>query len=113
MGAGGDGDIRILIESPDGSLDEDYSRLISRRHFEFYIENDRLMVHVTGKTGLRVNGAAYGPDKTIVLNDGDVVSPLVEAADRLGLRVQFTEQHGEVVAISMMREPASNLRGAP
>lgn len=103
---GGEGDVRLLVTSPDGGVDEELSRAISRRHMEFYIENDRLVLRVTGGGGLRVNGEAYGEGKTIRLVDGAVISPLVNAPDRLSMKVSFRMEHGSVERILIQRAGA-------
>lgn len=100
---GGEGDVRLLIMREDGSLDEDASRLISRRHFELYIECDRLVLRVTSGSGLRVNGNALGEGKTVRLADGDVITPIVSAPDALGLRVSFRSEHGSARRIAFQR----------
>ncbi|GAB5458217.1 MAG: hypothetical protein Hens3KO_12470 [Henriciella sp.] len=105
--AGGLGDIRLLAERPDGTVDEEMSRLISRRHFELYIECNRLMLRVNSSAGLRINGEAYGPDKTIALADGDKIEPLVKTAGNLAVLVGFKDEHGSINTISMTRLPRS------
>jgi len=100
---GGEGDFRLLAQSPDGEIDEDLSRLISRRHMELYIESDRLVLRVTGGGGLRVNGEAYGEGKTIRLADGDVIAPIPGAPDRLAIRVSFRKEHGSVGRVIFQR----------
>lgn len=100
---GGEGDVRLLVFDPAGGLDEASSRLISRRHFELYIESDRLILRVTAGSGLRVNGNAYGEGKTVRLADGDVIAPLVSAPDTLSLRVNFRTEHGSARQITLQR----------
>ncbi len=100
---GGEGDVRLLVFDAAGGLDETASRLISRRHFELYIESDRLVLRVTAGSGLRVNGNAFGEGKTVRLADGDVIAPLVSAPDTLGLRVNFRTEHGSARQITLQR----------
>lgn len=100
---GGEGDVRILAFGPNGELDEESSRLISRRHFELYIESDRLVLRVTSGSGLRVNGKAFGEGKTVRLADGDVIAPMVASPDVLGLRVSFQTEHGAARQITIQR----------
>ncbi|MFN4184566.1 MAG: FHA domain-containing protein [Hyphomonas sp.] len=100
---GGEGDVRLLVFGPEGSLDEEASRLISRRHFELYIESDRLILRVTAGSGLRVNGNAFGEGKSIRLTDGDIIAPMVSAPDTLGLRVNFRTEHGSARRITFQR----------
>lgn len=103
---GGEGDVRLLAPSPSGGVDEELSRAISRRHMELYIENDRLVLRVTGGGGLRVNGEAYGEGKAICLVDNDVISPLVSAPERLSIKVRFRMEHGSVRRITLQRAGA-------
>lgn len=105
--AGGTGDVRLLVESGDGTLDEDLSRLLSRRHFELYVECDRLMLRVTGTGGVRVDGKAYGPGKAVPLNDGARINPVVKAPDALSLQIQFQTEHKTVTQVTVTRSPAS------
>lgn len=100
---GGEGDVRLLVFANAGVLDEEASRLISRRHFELYIESDRLILRVTAGSGLRVNGNAFGEGKTVRLADGDVIAPIVSAPDRLALRVTFRTEHGSARRITFQR----------
>lgn len=104
---GGPGDIRLLVQDQAGKVDEDLSRLISRRQFEFYIECDRLMLRVTSEGGIRINGEAFGPSKTIQLKDGDIISPIVKSSDLLSISVKFHVEHGAVGSVSMTRIAAN------
>ena len=101
----GAGDVRLVVEGRDGQPDEDLSRLLSRRHFELYIENDRLVLRVTGSNGVRVNGDAYGKDKSVALKDGDCIAPIVDAPDRLAVAVRFSCELDRVSAITLTRQP--------
>lgn len=102
--AGGTGDVRLLAESPAGSIDENLSRLISRRHFELYIERDRLMARVSGSGGIRIDGDAYGPGKTIVLNDGTRIDPIVKSSNAVTLKVGFQTEHNRVTQVTIERQ---------
>lgn len=104
---GGLGDFRILPEKTGGVIDEDLSLLLSRRHMEIYIECDRLVLRVTGRGGVRVNGEAYGRDKIIILNDGDEIAPLVDHQKNFFLKTQFQTNHRQVDKITITRAPAS------
>lgn len=106
-GEGGTGDVRLLLEAPDGTVDEDLSRLISRRHFELYVECDRLMLRVTGTGGVRIGGTAYGPGKTVSLDDGARIDPIVKVPDALSLKVQFQTEHKNVTQVIITRSPAT------
>lgn len=107
-GEGGLGDIRLLVQDVNGVLDEDTSRLLSRRHFELYVECDRLILRVTGTGGLRINGDAYGRDKTIELSNGDVISAVVAVPEALKLTVNFQTEHGCVSRVTFSRSPVVN-----
>lgn len=102
---GGDGDIRLLATAADGAIDEDVSQMISRRHFELYVQNDRLMLHVSGSNGVRINGEAHGQDKLVQVDDGDVIAPLVKLPEALALTVRFTRELDQVSAITLARTP--------
>ena len=102
---GGPGDLRLLARNPDGDLDRELSQQISRRHFELYIECDRLILRVTGSGGVSVNGKAYGRDKTVPLNHGDVIAPLRGAENRLRLTTEFRTEHGRVRTITFRALP--------
>lgn len=106
---GGEGDARLLVFTPAGELDEAQSRLISRRHFELYIECDRLVLRVTSGSGLRVNGKALAEGKTIHLADGDVIAPIVSAPEALGLQIRFRSEHGSTRQISVQRLPSGKV----
>lgn len=103
--AGGDGDVRLLAMRGDGTIDEDLSQMISRRHFGLYVENDRLMLHVNGGNGLRINGAARRVDDIVQINDGDTIAPIAKAADAVSLTVRFTREFDAVSAITVTRAP--------
>ncbi len=101
----GDCDVRILAYGPDGVIDEQQSLTISRRHFDLSIENDRLLLRVTGSHGLRVNGNAYGPDKIVQLGDGDSIAPLVKLTELLTLKIAFRRELDMVSTIVITRTP--------
>lgn len=100
---GGEGDLRFLAQTPDGQLDDQTSLLISRRHFEFYIESDRPVIRVTGGGGLRVQGKAYGEGKTVCLADGDIIQPIISAPDSISIQTRFRSEHGCVRQITFQR----------
>lgn len=99
---GGLNDVRLVI-SRNGEIDEDASVHISRRHFQLFIENDRLMLRVESQNGLCVNDIAYRRGKMVAINDGDVICPLVRNRDAVAIRVQFETQHDEVGRILFQR----------
>ncbi len=99
---GGLNDVRLVI-SRNGDVDEDASVHISRRHFQLYIENDRLMLRVESQNGLRVNDTPYRRGKMVAIEDGDVIRPLVRNPEGIAIRVQFETQHDEVDRILLQR----------
>lgn len=105
--AEGLGDVRLLVHGTDGVVDEQRSRMVSRRHFELYLECDRLMLRVNSDSGVRISGDAYGPGKTISLQDGDTISPLVNVPERLALAVKFRTELGVVRVIEVTRLPVN------
>lgn len=109
--AGGEGDVRLLVTDADGKIDEPLSQMISRRHFEIYVENDRLMLHVSGSNGLRINHEAFGVDKVVQLKDGDVIAPVLKAPEALTLAVRFSREFDQVSMITLARMPET--QGAP
>ncbi|QDZ08775.1 FHA domain-containing protein [Sphingomonas panacisoli] len=104
--AGGEGDVHLTVVDQSGATDTDQSLQLSRRHFELYVENDRLMLRASGSNGLRINGSALGPDKIVPLNDGDVIEPLVKAPGALKLAVRFAREFDRVSLVTVTRTPA-------
>ncbi|WP_341197857.1 FHA domain-containing protein [Hyphomonas chukchiensis] len=99
---GGMNDVRLLI-SRKGEIDEDASIHISRRHFQLFIENDRLMLRVESQNGLLVGDQALRRGKMVALRDGDLIRPLVRSPDAIALKVQFETRHDEVDRIILKR----------
>lgn len=99
------GDVRLLVHEADGAVNEDSSRMISRRHFELYLECDRLVLRVNSDLGVRISDEAYGAGKTVWLRDGDTISPLVKSPERVALSVKFRSELGVVRTIEMTRLP--------
>ncbi len=104
---GGQIDARISLLTPQGALDVEGSNHLSRRHFDLYLENDRLHVRAESEAGLGVNGKNWPRGTPVALRDGDIITPLHKAADRLAVRVAF-ETHSEgVVVVTLTRTPKS------
>ena len=101
-GEGGLNDVRLVI-SRNGETDEERTVHISRRHFQLFIENDRLMLRVESQNGLIINDAAHRRGKMVMLSDGDVIQPLVREPGSMAVRVQFETQHDEVHRITLQR----------
>jgi len=100
--ATGANDVRLAVSGPNG-LDEARSLAVSRQHFTLYTESGRLMLRVDSQFGLRVNGDAYGRTKTVVLNDGDTITPLRKMPNALALSVTFETQQETVTRIMLRR----------
>lgn len=103
---GGTTDARLLVIQSDGSIDESLSRAISRRHFEVYVENERLVLHVAAKFGLKVNEKTHGIDSIVPLNEGDVITPIVTKPDALRLKVAMRRQRNTINRVIFTRIPA-------
>lgn len=99
----GPNDAQLLILTEQGDIDPERSRLFSRRHFELYLECDRLMLRVESEVGLRVNGDAFGRGKTVELKDGDIISPSVKNPNLLRIAVKFQIEHGAVSKVTLTR----------
>ncbi len=110
----GDGanDVRLLAETAQGRVDEALSACLSRRHFEFFIQCDRLMLRVTGSGGVKLNGQTIRRDQIAALKDGDVIAPLIDAPGALSLRVSVTTEHGQASAVFIDRVPPSQRQDA-
>ncbi|MEP5575483.1 MAG: FHA domain-containing protein [Erythrobacter sp.] len=103
---GGDTDVRLLVIDQNGQVDESQSLAISRRHFEIFAENDRPILRVAGSNGVRVNGKAFGPDKKVVLQDGDEIGALVDNPAALTLKVSFRRELQRVTEVILQRTPS-------
>ena len=99
---GGLNDVRLVI-SQDGKIDEAASVHISRRHFQLFIQNDRLKLRVESQNGVRINDEAHRRGAVLTLHDGDVIHPLVRIPDAVSVTVQFEIQHDEVDRIVLKR----------
>lgn len=110
--AGGTSDVRLLAYGAAGHVDEQLSAPISRKHFNLYIENDRPVLRVEGRNGLRVNGKAYGQEKHVLLSDGDVIEPLIQHPEALQLHFRFRRELEKVSRIIVTRKPAEPRGGS-
>ncbi len=99
---GGLNDVRLVI-GQDGKVDEAASVHISRRHFQLFIQNDRLKLRVESQNGLRINGETHRRGTVLILNDGDIIHPLVRQPDAVSVSVHFEIQHDEVDRIVLRR----------
>lgn len=103
-------DVRLLI-SQDGKIDETTSVHISRRHFQLFIQNDRLKLRVESQNGTRINDEAYRRGAVLTLNDLDVIRPLVRNPEAVSISVRFEIQHDEVDRIVLRRRVGT--QGSP
>ncbi|MEL7190328.1 MAG: FHA domain-containing protein [Pseudomonadota bacterium] len=104
---GGNNDIRLLVMDQKGVVDENLSRALSRRHFEIYIENDRLALHVAARFGLKVNDQIYSIDSLVTLSEGDVIAPIISDPDALKLHVTMRRQRDTFTKVIFTRIPSS------
>ncbi|WP_084395931.1 FHA domain-containing protein [Henriciella aquimarina] len=95
-------DARLLVSQADGALSP-LTGSISRQHFSIYPESGRLMLRVESQFGLRVNGDAYGRTKSVLLEDGAVISPLRKSPDALTVTVNFEAEREDVTRILLTR----------
>ncbi|MCA8902198.1 MAG: FHA domain-containing protein [Hyphomonas sp.] len=99
---GAQNDVRLLISGPDG-VDQEASVYISRRHFFLYIENDRLMLRVESKNGLRLNGDMLAKGETARLKNGDVIAPLVRRPEAISVMITIEKLVDEAGRILVRR----------
>lgn len=105
---GGPTDIRLLVGNDYNSeANKKRSLAISRQHFTLYVECGRLTLHVESQFGVRISGQAYGRTKTVILNDGDIIEPIVKNPKALSLSVSFENQHDTVRKIVIRRNSPS------
>lgn len=104
---GGNTDLRLLATDDDGAVDENLSRAISRRHFEVYLENERLVLHVAAKFGLKVNDEAHSMDDLVTLSTGDVITPIISQPGALKLKVAMRRQRNTINRVIFTRIPAA------
>ncbi|MCB9834272.1 MAG: FHA domain-containing protein [Planctomycetes bacterium] len=91
-------DVCLRVYDPTtGAQDAKGSGEISGTHVELYLQNDRLMLEVTGQHGLIHNGKRVEQGHRFPVRDGDVVAPgSANAAPYLRLRFTFNDD-GRVV----------------
>ena len=85
MSDGGLNDVRLLADARGGGLDEQRSVHVSRRHF------------------LRLNGKSLSRGKSVAIQDGDTLSPLINDPNAVSLTFRFEVFHDEVARISVLR----------
>ncbi len=95
-------DVRLLVTASDGSLSP-LTNSISRQHFSIYSESGRLMLRVDSQFGLRVSGESFGRTKTVLLHDGDTISPLRKTPDALKITISFESEREQVTRIILTR----------
>lgn len=105
-GLGGLVDVHVEAIDAHGKTDEALSRAISRRHFDFFLQNGRLRVHAIGEAGLVVGEARIQRDAFMDVDDGDVIRILPRYPDALALKVRMRANFGEIESITITRDPA-------
>ncbi len=116
---GGDGHVRLEIVDATGVRDEQLSLAISRRHFEFLIQDGRLYVRATGQAGLMINGRKLGKGVQVgkdgqeaeetqisFVSSGDVIKVLPKYGDALALRVRMQAYGPRIEEITITRVPS-------
>ncbi|QUL36756.1 FHA domain-containing protein [Erythrobacter sp. JK5] len=103
---GGASDVRILATAPEGRVDNELSLLISRRHFDVFVENDCLVLRVRGRNGLQVNGKVLATEERVPLQDGDTIEPVRDHPEMLALKVRFDREHSRVTGVRIARKPS-------
>jgi hypothetical protein len=99
-------DVRLLAFDPrTKKVDEPATMAISRHHFDFVVVNDRLAVQVKAASGMQVNGETLTAGQVFPLAHGDRLVPIPGRADKLTLRVGFTNGIGVVNRIDVSRTP--------
>jgi hypothetical protein len=98
-------DVRLLVRTPTGEVDEALSEGISRRHADLFIQNGQICVRASGGAGLRVSDQGLKTGDVVELCDGDRVHFLPRHKDRLALDVSLQASHGEVDTITLTRVP--------
>ncbi|MEM1149192.1 MAG: FHA domain-containing protein [Pseudomonadota bacterium] len=103
---GGQGDLRLQILDRQGQPDEARARMISRHHFDLYIECGRLMLRVQGQNGLRLNEKTLRRGDAVSLESGDVLYPVARGRDDLQLVFDFDVHAGSTNSVTITRHPA-------
>ncbi len=103
---GGASDVRLLVTSPSGQVDNGLSLLVSRRHFDLFVENDCLVLRVRGRNGLQVNGEVLACEERAVLKDGDTIEPVRDHPGTVALTVRFDREHRRVTGVKLTRKPS-------
>lgn len=100
-------DLTLRAYGPDGTLDLDKSRLISRHLLDLVVIRDRLLAHVRSAKGALVGGRAVDTGGLALLKDGDVIAATEDTQNAVAVRVRFRPgSHGQIDRIDLTREPA-------
>ena len=99
---GGEGDVRILARD-GGGIDEQVSVMISRRHCEVYIQNDRLVVRAESDAGLMVDGDYLSRGDTATIRTGTVISLLKNYPQATALKFDVHCLHGVADEVTVTR----------
>ena len=98
----GTGDVWLLARQGNG-VDEELSLMISRRHCELFVQNDRLMIRAESNGGLLVNGDYLSRGDEAVIRPGTTVAPLRDYPEALALRFDITQHHGTASNVTVTR----------
>jgi hypothetical protein len=86
-------------------VDEPATMAISRHHFDFVVVNDRLAVQVRAPGGMQVNEKTLTAGEVYPIAPGDRIIPIPGRADKLTLRVAFSNGIGVVNRVDVSRTP--------
>ncbi|MEM9814533.1 MAG: FHA domain-containing protein [Pseudomonadota bacterium] len=98
----GPGDVRVLAMQGN-AIDETLSTMISRRHCELYLQNDRLMVRPNSDNGLLIDGTPLSRGEAAVLTHGAVVALVSRYPQAAAFRVGISYQHGVAEEVTITR----------
>ena len=98
----GTGDVRLLARDGD-AIDEDRSLMISRRHCDLFIQNDRLMLRAESDAGVLVDDIYLSRGDVAVIRSGAVVAPLKDMTNAVALRFDVKCQHGLAEDVTITR----------
>jgi hypothetical protein len=101
-------DVSLRVYDRAGATDEPASLAISRHHFDLIVANERLCVHVRTTRGMQLNGRDLAPGAVAAIHQGDHLTPVAGATDRLSLKVVFTASIDGVERIDVRRDPEAS-----
>ena len=91
-------DVVLRVSDPrTGKTDRDASMAVSRRHFDLMNLNNRIYLFVRSSYGVLVNGKRVTTSALHVLNDGDIIQPLINKPEALAIRMVFEARPDGIV----------------